>query len=219
MDWNATITAIEPENVMPARPVEGGVFRPAPSSVPPPTAEQLRVLMRAAETRRPIRAAASKARFSAVTTLIIGLLGLPFMVLSFSWSSMAITLGVCVIGAIEYVGYRRLRLGLPSAANFLACNQLAFLGLISAYCVFQMLTFSTAELDAAIGSQTPPEVSQLVGSLAPLVTVGFYSLVIVMSIVFQGGLAMYYFTRRKYLRAYEQDTPAWACQLLATLSS
>jgi hypothetical protein len=36
-----------------------------------------------------------------------------------------------------------------------------------------------------------------------------YGTVIVLSIIFQGLTACYYFTRRKYVEAYVRETPQW----------
>jgi hypothetical protein len=53
-----------------------------------------------------------------------------------------------------------------------------------------------------------------------LVLVAFYGTVVVLSIVFQGGTALYYGTRRKYIERYVAETPAWVRDLhRTTLSS
>ena len=36
-----------------------------------------------------------------------------------------------------------------------------------------------------------------------------YGSVIALSVIFQGGNALYYFTRRKHVEAYVAETPAW----------
>ncbi len=48
---------------------------------------------------------------------------------------------------------------------------------------------------------------------APLALYGFYSLVIVLSVLFQGGMSLYYFTRRKRVAAFLQS-PEWARRLV-----
>jgi hypothetical protein len=41
--------------------------------------------------------------------------------------------------------------------------------------------------------------------------------VILLSAGFQGGLAVYYFTRKKHLEALQRSTPAWVQRLFAEL--
>jgi hypothetical protein len=36
---------------------------------------------------------------------------------------------------------------------------------------------------------------------------------IVLGVLFQGGYALYYFSRRKLLTGYVRDTPVWICDL------
>jgi hypothetical protein len=164
---------------------------------------------------------------SASVTLVIGVASVPFVALSPSWDSILIVAGIGVIGVVEYIGYKRLRRGDPSAARFLGRNQLAFLALIAFYCAVQMISFSRGGLQAALLSPDTrsqlagmPDVAQALDSqmapyarMMPLMVYGFYGLVIVVSIFSQGGLALYYFTRRKRLEAFARETPEWVRRL------
>lgn len=187
----------------------------------PLTEAHFALLREMAAARQPVRKAARKARVSAITTLAIGALGLPLTLFFPGWLSFAMAVGICTIGAIEYVGARRLRAGQPTAAGFLGRNQLAFLGLIVAYCLIQMLTFSNA--DTLVSPELRSQLAQLPGleqditHWAPIVTYGFYSIVIVLSIAAQGGLALYYFTRRPYLETLQRTTPPWVQRLFTEL--
>ena len=141
-----------------ARPVQG------PSPMNPLTDEHFLQIRMAVKARRPVAAAAKTARFSANSTLAIGLLGIPVLLFSPSLIGFLMVTGICTIGVIERSGARRLRLGQPSAAAFLGRNQLAFLGLIVAYCIFQMVTFSGTEASAALMSkETRSALAQLPG--------------------------------------------------------
>jgi len=186
------------------------------------------LLRQAAAARGPVRRAARTARTSAITILAVGALGVPLLAVSPSWLGLLMVLGIAAVGVVEYVGARRMRRGEPTAAVFLARNQVAFMGLIVAYCLIRMLTFSPAQARVGLlSSELQSELSQLPGfeqdidrqlqSWAPLVTYGFYALVIVLSLAAQGGLALYYFTRRRHLEALEHDTPAWIRRLFREL--
>ena len=90
-----------------------------------------------------------------------------------------------------------------------------------------MFSFSRGGLQAALLSPDTrsqlagmPDVAQALDSqmapyarLAPLMIYGFYGLVIVASILSQGGLALYYFTRRRRLEAFTRETPEWVRRL------
>ena len=186
----------------------------------PLTEEQFTLLRRAVTARRPVQKAARNARISAITILVVALGSVPLVLLSPDWLSLLMIAGIGTIGIIEYVGANRVRRGLPSAARFLARNQLAFLCLIAGYCGYQMVTFSSSPPGEAFISEDVrtqlaqvPDVQRLLDekleTWAPLATYGFYSLVIVVTIAVQGGMAVYYFTRRRHLDTLQWNTPPW----------
>ncbi len=212
-----------------ARPIMPAA-RPAtpPAAADPLSPEHHRLLRQAAAARRPIRRAARVARSSAITILAIGTLGVPFLIFWPSWLGLLVVVGIATVGIVEYVGARRMRRGEPTAAAFLGRNQLAFMGLIAAYCILQMLTFSPEQARAALDSSDLQEVFSLVPEMrqdveqqvqqwVPVATYGFYSLVILLSLGFQGSLALYYFTRRRHLEAVHQSTPEWIRRLFREL--
>jgi hypothetical protein len=174
--------------------------------------------------RRAVQRACHTALSSAIVTLLIGASSFPFVLLWPSASSLFIVAGISAIGVMEFLGYRRLRKADPAAPKALAVNQLAFLGLIVVYCLGQMVGFSVDDAKAAALS---PEVraqlnampsmaegiDRMIERWAPLLTYGFYSLVIVLSVAFQGGMALYYYTRRRHVEAFNQKTPPWIRRL------
>ncbi|MDB5304146.1 MAG: hypothetical protein JWM97_1695, partial [Phycisphaerales bacterium] len=87
--------------------------------------------------------------------------------------------------------------------------------------IWQMVSFSAAGVKAAILpddvrsqlSLLPDLTRQIDGQVdrwSLIANYGFYALLIVLSILFQGGLALYYFTRRKHIAAFKLATPQWA---------
>ena len=167
-----------------------------------------------------IRSAARTAWMSAATTLTIGAFSALFFLVWPSWEGALVAVGLCAVGAVEYWGHCRMRRAEVAAAGILAKNQLAFLGLIVIYSLAQMATFSTQKLKAdALSPEVRSQMAAMpsmqraidgpIDRYAPLVTYGFYGLVIVMSVLFQGGLALYYFSRKKRLVAFHSQTPDW----------
>jgi hypothetical protein len=183
----------------------------------------------AALAYRPVRRAAKLARSSAITTLLIGAAAVLVTVLSPSLASAYITACVIAVGLVELAAARRLRATDPTATRLLALNQLVFLGLITIYCVWQMATMSPADLKNMIMSpEFRAQAQQIPGLLEPydspidahgtLIICGFYGLVIVLSIAFQGGMALYYHTRQKFVEAFLRQ-PTWVRSLVLKASA
>jgi hypothetical protein len=167
-----------------------------------------------------VRSAARTAFLSAATTLAIGVFSALFVVVWPSWDGALVAVGLCAIGSVEYWGHRRMLRADLAAAGILAKNQLAFLGLIVLYCLAQMIMFSPDKIKAdALSPEVRSQLTALpdmqraidgeIDRYAPLVTYGFYGLVIVLSVLFQGGLALYYFNRKKRLVEFHTKTPDW----------
>jgi hypothetical protein len=207
--------------------VEGVPGGPPP--VPPAPLDETHFLMirRAVFRRKIVRSAARAAAWDAGITLAIGLLGLMLSLAWWSWLGILVTVGICAIGCVGLVARRLMSDAKPSAARILAVNQLAFMTLILLYCVIQMLTFSPAAARAALLS--PEVVSQLrdlpgmdqaladIERSAPTMVYGFYSLVILLSVCAQGGMALYYVTRRRHVEAFRRETPEWILRLFIEL--
>jgi hypothetical protein len=202
----------------------GNAPPPLPVLQPPqpePLAESdFQLIRQAAVRRRSINSASRTAMLSSVVTLILGISAAPFLLFSFSWSGVIIVAGLCTIGMIEYRGHKRLRRAEASAAKVLGLNQLALLGVIILYCVIQM---ATASAETTKGMIVSPETREMLPSampgmgrfvgrldqLAPLLVYGFYGLVILLSAGCQGGMALYYFSRRKHIETFNAQTPEW----------
>jgi hypothetical protein len=168
-----------------------------------------------------IRSAAKTARTSAVITLTIGAVSGLCVLFGPSWQGAFVTAGLCGIGAMEYWGHRRIGRADADAAAVLGWNQVTFLAMIVLYCVAQMALFTPESIKvAAISPEARSQLHSLPGMeksidkqierFAPLVMYGFYGLVIVLSTLSQGGLALYYFTRRKRIERFHGSTPGWA---------
>lgn len=170
----------------------------------PLTEDHYRELALAKERARPIRRASRVASFNGWTIAVIAILSLPFAF--FGLDGVLVTTGLFVVAFIEFLGRNRLLKLNPSAAHLLGWNQVGFLTMIVIYCLWML--FRGAEDIAA-----NPELSELLGrdglQLYRSIVVAFYGTVIALSVAFQGGNAIYYFTRRKHIVAYLEQTPQW----------
>ena len=170
------------------------------------------------------------ARGSGLTTLILGMMTAAFVALSFDLIGAIAAVVLCVVGAIELFGQRRLLRAEPGAARLLMLNQLALLACIAIYCAVQIATFSVQQvknqaLSPNVRSElaATPEITQMVdGSIdryAPMLHYGFYSVVLLLSVACQGGMALYYARRQRRLDSFRANTPPWAMQLLHTVAN
>jgi hypothetical protein len=97
----------------------------------------------------------------------------------------------------------------------LGWNQIGLLAMIVGYCLWMLYSSSNdasrvsaelkayADVDAALGAAGGFE------ALFKQVVLILYGGVIALSAVFQGGTALYYFTRRRHVEDFVAETPAW----------
>ena len=99
-------------------------------------------------------------------------------------------------------------------------NQLLFVLVIIAYCVYQMATFSPDAMYSSpetreMLAQAAGDLQQAIEAALPLFYYAVYGLVMLLSAVCQGGLALYYVTRRRYVDLFNRETPAWIVRIMA----
>jgi hypothetical protein len=185
---------------------------PAPASGLAPN--QVTELIAARDRAAKIRRAASVARFDAwmiaVFAVLTGLTGI------FSLSSLLLAAGMAFVAWREFQGVAALRRLDAGALKLLAINQLCLAGILIAYALFQVYVSSTArgEYSAAAGGDA--QLTQMLGpidDLVKLLTLSIYGAIILVAIFVQGGTALYYFSRARYLRAYLSETPTWILDL------
>jgi hypothetical protein len=181
---------------------------PTAEAVPSPGGQlqdhQYQEIERATELARPVRRASRVAAFNGWTTAVFAALSAPFAISGLV--ALLIAVGLTVVAVMEFRGRRGLLKFDPNAATRLGWNQTGFMVLIVAYCVWMLL-------GGAPNISERPDIAQLLGAegraLYKTIVVAVYGTVIALTVVFQGGNAIYYFTRRKYVEAYLQQTPQW----------
>lgn len=179
----------------------------------PLTAAHRLELTRARDRAKSIRKAAAVAAFNGWSSAIVAALSAPFAF--FSLSGLVLTVGFAIIAYNEFRGRKRLLSFNPSAATLLGWNQLGLLAMLVVYCLWTMygsynntgaMTAELkgyADLDAALGTAGGFE------GLYKQIVVWFYGGVIALSVLFQGGNALYYFTRRRHIEEFVAETPEW----------
>jgi hypothetical protein len=187
---------------LPPTPTDG--FRLSPAQLQAVTDAQ----RRAAKIRRAI----SVAKFDAWTTGVFGALTLLFGLLSFSWVGLLLGIGMGIVTFVEFRGAQRLRQLDPDAAKTLGLNQLFFGGLLIAYALYSLWGVyhdQSALLNEIKGAPEMKNLMMDAQSLAQMIGLLVYGTLIAVGLFGQGGTALYYFSRRKYIDGYLRDTPAW----------
>ncbi|MCA9249162.1 MAG: hypothetical protein KDA42_18700 [Planctomycetales bacterium] len=184
-----------------------------PETKSPLSDEHRRELDLATQRSAKVRRAAGVASFNGWATAIFAALSAPFAV--FSLSGLFVTGGLAIVAYHEFQGRKRLLQFDPSATRLLGWNQLGLLGVIIIYSVWSMYVGLGEESLFSKEINDNPELREVLNAdeleqLVQMVIVVLYTSVIALSVVFQGGNAWYYFSRRKYVEAYLSETPAWA---------
>lgn len=176
---------------------------------PPLTPEQQKALQRAGERAGAFAGAARVAAFNgwsigffAAVTVLFGIFNLTALVLG---------VAMAVVARNELKGRARTLASDPAGPDLLWRNQIGFMALIIAYCLWSMYQMTSrpdpqmAELTELLGG----DLDELVRSL----TLTVYGAVIAATVLFQGLNARYYFRRVALIEEYLSDTPDWVLEL------
>ncbi|MCY2950747.1 MAG: hypothetical protein NTU53_02070, partial [Planctomycetota bacterium] len=177
------------------------------------TPDQLAQLTAARLASRKIRRAVSVATFDGWTIAIFA--ALTFLCGLSSPATILLGLGMAGVSYVELSNAAKLRRTDPSALRRLAFNQFALAAMLILYALWSLHTQSDhKQLQSLIASE--PAAAEMLTTLQPLVqriTVAIYASLIAVAILAQGGTALFYYTRTKYIQAYLAQTPPWILQL------
>jgi hypothetical protein len=132
-------------------------------------------------------------------------------------------------GWVELSAGRKLREYDPNAPLRLALNQVVLMVLVVGYAALKLIGAWSGEASLSDELAKYPELSELISGLDdPNVAqtvdafgqmyrwgiVAVYLSLIGFAIVVQGGIAAYYMSRRKHVRAFVANTPDWVVELM-----
>jgi len=208
------------------QPIAGQTDAPAPAPAGPLTAEHLHQLAAADLRAKKLHSAGGVAMFNGIAiatfsglSLLWGLGELAldrFDISQLDWLTFVMGAGLGLIAWNEFRGRRLLRQFDPRGPHMLGFNQLALLGLIVVYSAWMMgVTLLGPNPYAEIIRQEPLAADMLggIGDLYTKMSIAVYGALILATLLFQGGNALYYFSRTKLLRGYLAETPAWVVEL------
>lgn len=207
-----------PEFTLPPLPAQS----PEPESDDHPLNPQQRISIADAGRRsKRIRGAARVAAASGWTLAIFALLSLVFGI--FSLPSLIVGLGLAMVAYNELRGRDRLLEFDSTAAHFLGWNQIGLMSLLIVYSVWGLYSGLTSPPPYAEELRAMPELQTSLGQVEDLyrfATMAVYVGLIVFAVIFQGGHAVYYFSRQKVVEQYCRQTAPWIIdiQRLAAVS-
>lgn len=179
----------------------------------PFTPEQQAELRAATNRAAKVRRACTIAKFDAWMTALFAAFTL--MAVPFSPSALFIGIPLAAVAFNAFAGEKLLRAFDLRGPRRLGVNQILFMAVIFAYCIWQIIaTFmigdileqypQLAQLETAYNLDID-NLTQWVRTIAVLT----YGAIIFASVLTQGLMAWYYFSREKFVRAYIVDTPSW----------
>lgn len=186
----------------------------------PLSAEHHTQIAQAQQRRKKLNRAGKIASFNAWSFAVLAGLSVPFALLSPSSLIGAAALGVLAWN--EFRGRRHLRQLDPRGPMTLGYNQLAFCGLITLYCGYQIFKAMTGPGLYAESMDATPQLAEMLGPMQELIktaTISAYALMLIAGVAVQGGTAWYYFSRKRWLQDYLRQTPQWVIDLDRTQAS
>jgi hypothetical protein len=196
------------------RPSEGRLTCPecgAQTSSGPLSTADLGEVDAAKKRGKKIWRAVRVATFDAWTAAVVGGSALAFGVVDHT--SAIIGGAIMTVAIIEFKGAARLRKLDPAGALICGANQLLLLSVIGAYCAWNLLTQSSTSLTQSLGDPAGDALLADMAGLESKIRQGFYVLVLGGSVLMQGLMALYYFSRAGVVRRYVRETPPWVIEL------
>jgi hypothetical protein len=141
---------------------------------------------------------------------------LSLMIGLFSLTSLLIGVALAAVAYNEFAGAKMLRRLDTRGPRRLAFGQLGLCGVLITYALWSIYSFQTGPSPYEAALAAGGQATAIVGSIEQFehaVTYAVYGGLIVGSILFQGGTAWYYFSRKKYIQAYVTETPSWIIEL------
>ncbi len=175
------------------------------------------LLALAAELHRPLARAAKRAYDNGGWLALFGGLTALFGILG--PDVVGLIVGGCVLGVgiLERRNGERLRRADVEAPRLLARNELCLMVVIVIYALLQLTVFRTTgeELERAAGGALG---GLDIKGMASSLTNPVYATVIAVTLLYQGGMALYYRKRRADVERFVGEIPEWARDLIVNMA-
>ncbi len=182
------------------------------TSKPP---EPLSQLPRDAKCARKVRRAVTVAVLNGWSFAIFAIASALLLLADITLAAVGITVALGIVTYCEFRGQRLLRQLDPSGCKILGWGQLCLLAALAAYCGWSIawgflylsnLSQALAEHPELLENydevqrRDVKDIAVAVDEFWPQLVAVVYGAVIIASVIYQGGNAWYYFTRRKFVR-------------------
>lgn len=189
----------------------------------PLNTDQRDELAAAHQQAKPIHRVAKVATFNGWVSGVIAAFSAPFAF--FSFSGFVMTVGLTIVAYNEFRGRKLVRDFDPKGGKLLGWNQVGFLTLIIIYCIWQLAfgLLGPNPLEAELNKN--PAVGQALGSMDQFlwmyeaVLIAVYGLVILLTLVFQGYNAYFYFAGGRKVQQYLDQTAEWIVDLQRNMAT
>ncbi len=178
----------------------------------PLSPEHQEELAQAKQRVRKVLGAVKVATFNGWTIGVFAAITLLFAL--FSVTALVVGAGMAVVSWNEFRGRTLLRQFDTQGPRLLGRNQVGFMSLLIGYCLWSIYRTLTNPVTQIEGLEEIGVTADLVTNL----TVAVYGAVIVLSLLFQGLNALYYFRRVKHVEEYLRETPRWIVELQRSTS-
>ena len=174
----------------------------------PLSSEQREELTTATERAGKLLGAGKVASFNGWTLGVIGAVSLLFGLFSLT----SLIAGACLLAVAwnEFRGRDMLRAFDPQGPDLLWKNQVGLMSLVIAYCAWSM--YKTVAYPSSEAAQLE-ELAGLPADFISDMTLSVYGMAILLTLLFQGLNARYYFARVRMLAEYLRETPDWIVDL------
>jgi len=123
---------------------------------------------------------------------------------------------MCFAAYNSFRGLSQLRQLDPKSCQLLGRNQLFFASCLILYAAWNLYFYSHSPAPFADVIASEPEAKEMLApfqDMALSITKLVYWILIAVALFAQGGAALYYFSRGKYVEQYVTETPEWILQL------
>jgi len=182
--------------------------------------------VQAADLYKPLAKAVNTARASGMLLLVGGVLTVVIGALGVDMVALVIGLIVATLGAMERSAANDLAQAKASAPSRLALNQMFVLVLVIASSWMTVRSIDTEAAKAmAISDEAvaelpveAQEIARMMHGVTSSIAQGMFIAVVAVSVLFQGGFAVYYLTRRRKIREFHEELPPWVSEIVTTVA-
>ncbi|HMB94577.1 MAG TPA: hypothetical protein VKK61_00920 [Tepidisphaeraceae bacterium] len=186
-------------------------FPPNSPFTSPPSQEHLQQIAAARVLGKKVRRATGVAVFSGWTIAIFAAITIFSGIVSLS--ALALGIGMAIVAYYELRGAGEFKRLDRSAPRRLAINQIAFMLMLIAYAGYELAANLRSPMDLGQIANVDPKMAQTIQDMARPITIAVYLGIMLAALLGPGLTAVYYYTRRKYIEAYLNQTPTWILEL------